>query len=67
MRKLILLFFFVSSALWLHAKDFTRYVSPLVGTQSTFELSTGNTYPAIIELMQLLYFQISYLYNEQCL
>ena len=47
MRKLILLFFFVSSALWLHAKDFTRYVSPLVGTQSTFELSTGNTYPAI--------------------
>ena len=41
MRKLILLFFFVSSALWLHAKDFTRYVSPLVGTQSTFELSTG--------------------------
>lgn len=37
----------MSSALWLHAKDFTRYVSPLVGTQSTFELSTGNTYPAI--------------------
>ena len=34
MRKLILLFFFVSSALWLHAKDFTQYVSPLVGTQS---------------------------------
>ena len=31
MRKLILLFFFVSSALWLHAKDFTRYVSPLGG------------------------------------
>lgn len=24
-----------------------EYVSPLVGTQSTFELSTGNTYPAI--------------------
>lgn len=47
MRKLILLFLFVSSSLWLHAKDFTQYVSPLVGTQSTFELSTGNTYPAI--------------------
>ena len=47
MRKLILLFLFVSTSLWLHAKDFTRYVSPLVGTQSTFELSTGNTYPAI--------------------
>ena len=43
MRKLILLFLFVSSSLWLHAKDFTQYVSPLVGTQSTFELSTGNT------------------------
>ena len=47
MRKLILLFLLVSSSLWLHAKDFTQYVSPLVGTQSTFELSTGNTYPAI--------------------
>ena len=23
------------------------YVNPLVGTQSNFELSTGNTYPAI--------------------
>ena len=29
------------------ARDFTQYVNPLVGTQSTFELSTGNTYPAI--------------------
>ena len=27
--------------------DYADYVSPLVGTQSTFELSTGNTYPAI--------------------
>lgn len=27
--------------------DLADYVSPLVGTQSTFELSTGNTYPAI--------------------
>lgn len=27
--------------------DPVEYVSPLVGTQSTFELSTGNTYPAI--------------------
>lgn len=23
------------------------YVNPLMGTQSSFELSTGNTYPAI--------------------
>ena len=29
------------------AKDYSDYVNPLVGTQSTFELSTGNTYPAI--------------------
>ena len=28
------------------AKDYADYVSPLVGTQSSFELSTGNTYPA---------------------
>ena len=29
------------------AKDYADYVNPLIGTQSTFELSTGNTYPAI--------------------
>ena len=29
------------------AFDPVEYVNPLVGTQSTFELSTGNTYPAI--------------------
>ena len=27
--------------------DYASYVNPLVGTESTFELSTGNTYPAI--------------------
>lgn len=27
--------------------DFTRYVNPLMGSQSGFELSAGNTYPAI--------------------
>ena len=27
--------------------DYTQYVNPLMGTQSTFSLSTGNTYPAI--------------------
>lgn len=27
--------------------DFTQYVNPLMGTQSSFELSAGNTYPAI--------------------
>ena len=35
---------FVSAA---ETFDPVEYVSPLVGTQSTFELSTGNTYPAI--------------------
>ena len=29
------------------AKDVVDYVNPLVGTESKFELSTGNTYPAI--------------------
>ena len=28
-------------------KDYVQYVNPLMGTQSTFELSAGNTYPAI--------------------
>lgn len=28
-------------------EDLTRYVSPLMGTLSTFELSAGNTYPVI--------------------
>ncbi len=27
--------------------DYTQYVNPLMGTESTFDLSTGNTYPAI--------------------
>lgn len=29
------------------ATDYTQYVNPLMGTQSSFELSAGNTYPAI--------------------
>lgn len=28
-------------------KGLVDYVNPLVGTQSTYELSAGNTYPAI--------------------
>ena len=47
MKKLIVLMVLLASACWLTAKDFTRYVNPLVGSQSTFQLSTGNTYPAI--------------------
>lgn len=48
MKKIVML------ALWLPlmlcakpTKDLTQYVNPLMGTESTFELSTGNTYPAI--------------------
>lgn len=29
------------------ANDYTEYVNPLMGTQSSYELSAGNTYPAI--------------------
>lgn len=47
MRKLVAFICLLSCAFWVQAKDFTQYVNPLVGTQSTFELSTGNTYPAI--------------------
>ena len=43
MKKLLLLAFLLPLALWGKAKDFTQYVNPLMGTQSTFELSTGNT------------------------
>ena len=35
------------TALQTFAKDVVDYVNPLVGTESKFELSTGNTYPAI--------------------
>ena len=34
-------------AMSVKAQDYTQYVNPLMGTQSSFELSTGNTYPAI--------------------
>lgn len=32
---------------FLRAQGLVDYVNPLMGTQSTFELSAGNTYPAI--------------------
>lgn len=44
-RLLFLLSLFFTLAA--HAQDLTQYVNPLMGSQSTFELSTGNTYPAI--------------------
>ena len=47
MKKLCLILLAIAFLGNLQAKDYTRYVSPLMGTQSSFQLSTGNTYPAI--------------------
>ena len=47
MKKLLVFIGLLAALQVLQAKDYTRYVSPLVGTLSSFELSTGNTYPAI--------------------
>lgn len=47
MKRILSIVCLLSSFLWVSAKDFTQYVNPLMGTQSTFELSSGNTYPAI--------------------
>ena len=47
MKKCWLLFLVLSCTLLAESKDWTQYVNPLMGTQSSFELSTGNTYPAI--------------------
>lgn len=44
---LVLFCFLASLALQSSDKNYVDYVSPLVGTMSKFELSTGNTYPAI--------------------
>ena len=45
--KKILAFLLLFIASFAAAQDYTRYVNPLMGTQSSFELSAGNTYPAI--------------------
>src|SRR5690554_7161183 len=51
MKKIFLLgmLFFTGIILTLNARDFNpvNYVNTLVGTDSKYELSTGNTYPAI--------------------
>lgn len=47
MRKILLTACLIACSLMAEAKDRTQYVNPLMGTQSSFELSTGNTYPAI--------------------
>ncbi|MBQ8449645.1 MAG: GH92 family glycosyl hydrolase [Bacteroidaceae bacterium] len=47
MRKLLplLMIFVVTNVV--KAQDLVQYVNPLMGTESSFELSAGNTYPAI--------------------
>ena len=47
MRKILLTACLIACSLMAEAKDWTQYVNPLMGTQTSFELSTGNTYPAI--------------------
>ena len=47
MKRLLLIACVLSCTVFAKAKDWTQYINPLMGSQSTFELSTGNTYPAI--------------------
>ena len=47
MRKLLLSFMLIAAATVSVAQDWVQYVNPLMGTESSFELSAGNTYPAI--------------------
>ena len=47
MKKLALLIMIMCFALHGKATNYADYVNPLIGTQSTYEFSSGNTYPAI--------------------
>ena len=47
MKRLLTTALLAAAALWGQARDLTQYVNPLMGTQSSFELSAGNIYPAI--------------------
>lgn len=46
MKKTLSTLLLASCCLWVAAEEPVDYVSTLVGTQSTYSLSTGNTYPA---------------------
>lgn len=46
-NRIIAMVFALCAWVTLWATDYTALVNPLVGTLSSFELSTGNTYPAI--------------------
>lgn len=47
MKRLLLIFLSLQVCFICKANNYIDYVNPLIGTQSAFELSTGNTYPAI--------------------
>ena len=47
MKNILCFILLCAGLLPVFSKDYTEFVNPLVGTQSTFELSAGNTYPAI--------------------
>ena len=47
MKKLALLIMIMCFALHGKATNYADYVNPLIGTQSIYEFSSGNTYPAI--------------------
>lgn len=44
--RILPLLLFCATTTVAQEKDFVDYVNPLIGTQSSFELSAGNTYPA---------------------
>ena len=46
-NKPLLTLFFIYLSCSTQEKDYTQYVNPLIGSDSSFLLSNGNTYPAI--------------------
>jgi putative alpha-1,2-mannosidase len=46
MKRCLAVLLSVMSLAVMAQPDYTGYVNPLIGSQSSFELSTGNTYPA---------------------
>ena len=42
-----LFFIFFITKTTIANEDYVKYVNPLIGTDTSFELSNGNTYPAI--------------------
>ena len=47
LKIFLLITIFCQSIICNNEEDFVKYVNPLIGTDTSFELSNGNTYPAI--------------------